>query len=84
MTVHVPNNEAPNAPSQDKQQTLLKLLQIEPDDLVGLVRATGWGESNTRMALLQLTVDRQVTCCNFSGRRVYYAAPNSASQGAAQ
>jgi hypothetical protein len=82
MSTLAPNNEAPNALSQDRQQTLLKLLQIEPDDLVGLVRATGWGEPNTRMALLQLTVYQQVICRNFSGRKVYYAARMPVSQGA--
>ena len=53
MTIHVSINEAPNAHSEDRKRTLLKLLQIEPDNPVGLVRATGWGEPNTRMALLQ-------------------------------
>jgi DNA-binding IclR family transcriptional regulator len=57
--------------SQERKDALLKLLQVEPDHLSGLVHATGWGEEQTRMALLQLTVDGLVSWHNRSGRRYY-------------
>ena len=71
-------HEAPMALSQERKATLLKLLQVEPDDFSGLVRATGWGEEHTRMALMQLTVDRKVSHKNFGGRRLYQVAQSAA------
>lgn len=59
--------------SQERKQALLKLIQVEPDHLSGLVHATGWGEEQTRMALLQLTVDGLVRRHNRSGRQYYEA-----------
>lgn len=57
--------------NQTRKDTLLKLLQIEPDHLSSLVQATGWGEQQTRMTLMQLTVDGLVSHHNMGGRRVY-------------
>jgi hypothetical protein len=77
------SHETPMALSQERKETLLKLLQVEPDDFSGLVRATGWGEEHTRMALMQLTVDRKVQHKNFGGRRTYHAvAPAVNAAGA--
>ena len=61
--------------SQERKDALLKLIQVEPDDLSGLVRATGWGEDQTRMALLQLTVDGLVRRQYRSGRLFYCVRP---------
>ncbi|PKO77980.1 MAG: hypothetical protein CVU21_05430 [Betaproteobacteria bacterium HGW-Betaproteobacteria-15] len=69
--------EAPTALNQERKETLLKLLQVEPDDFSGLVRATGWGEEHTRMALMQLTVDRKVQHKNSGGRRTYYVVASA-------
>ena len=76
------SHETPMALSQERKETLLKLLQVEPDDFSGLVRATGWGEEHTRMALMQLTVDRKVQQKNSGGRRTYHvvaSAPKAAA-----
>lgn len=59
--------------SQERKQALLKLIQVEPDHLCGLVHATGWGEEQTRMTLLQLTVDGLVRRHNRSGRQYFEA-----------
>lgn len=59
--------------SQERKEALLKLIQVEPDHLSGLVHATGWGEDQTRMALLQLTVDGLVRRHNRSGRQYFEA-----------
>ena len=75
------SHETPMALSQERKEALLKLLQVEPDDFSGLVRATGWGEEHTRMALMQLTVDRKVQHKNSGGRRTYHvvaSAPKAA------
>jgi hypothetical protein len=58
---------------QARKDVLFKLIQIEPDHLSNLVQATGWGEEQTRMALLQLTVDGLVTHHNRSGRQFFRA-----------
>lgn len=59
--------------SQLRKNALLKLIQVEPDHLSGLVQATGWGEDQTRMTLLQLTVDGLVHRHNRGGRQFYKA-----------
>ena len=59
--------------SQERKNALLKLIQVEPDHLSSLVHATGWGEDQTRMALLQLTVDGLVRRHNRFGRQFYEA-----------
>ena len=74
MSLIVREKELPVALGQERKDTLLKLLKVEPDDFSGLVRATGWGEEHTRMALMQLTEDRKVLHKNYGGRRIYHAA----------
>lgn len=59
--------------SQRRKDVLLKLIQVEPDHLESLVQATGWGENQTRMTLLQLTVDGLVRRHNRGGRQFYKA-----------
>ena len=66
--------------SQERKEALLKLIQVEPDHLSGLVHATGWGEDQTRMALLQLTVDGLVRRHNRSGRQYFEAVHRIDSQ----
>lgn len=66
--------------SQERKEALLKLIQVEPDHLSGLVQATGWGEDQTRMALLQLTVDGLVRRHNRFGRQCFEAVHRSESQ----
>lgn len=58
---------------QLRKDALLKLIQVEPNHLSGLVQATGWGEDQTRMTLLQLTVDGLVHRHNRGGRQFYKA-----------
>lgn len=82
MSLIVREKELPVALGQERKDTLLKLLKVEPDDFSGLVRATGWGEEHTRMALMQLTVDRKVQQKNSGGRRTYHvvaSAPKAAA-----
>ena len=59
--------------SQMRKDALLKLIQVEPDHFSSLVQATGWGEDQTRMTLLQLTVDGLVSRHNRAGRQYFKA-----------
>ena len=60
-------------PSQMRRDALLKLIQVEPDHFSSLVQAKGWGEDQTRMTLLQLTVDGLVSRHNRAGRQYFSA-----------
>lgn len=62
--------------SQMRKDALFKLIQVEPVHFNSLVQATGWGEDQTRMTLLQLTVDGLVSRRNRAGRQ-YFAAKKS-------
>lgn len=69
---------------QKRKETLLKLIQVEPDHLGNLVQATGWGEAQTRMTLMQLTVDGLVSRHNQGGVQIYEAtatAKNTTQKG---
>lgn len=68
--------------SQARKDALLKLIQVEPDHLSGLVHATGWGEDQTRITLLQLTVDGLVRRHNRAGRQYYSAVQSIDTQTA--
>ena len=68
--------------SQERKHALLKLIQVEPDHLSSLVHATGWGEDQTRMALLQLTVDGLVRRHNRSGRQHFKAVSHQTTTSA--
>lgn len=79
-TIPIQGTRAEQPVSQGRKEALLKLIQVEPDHLSGLVNATGWGEDQTRMALLQLTVDGLVRRHNRSGRQYFEAVHRIESQ----
>ena len=56
----------------DRSQVLLKLLQVEPDTIGNLTRATGWGEAETTKTLLQLIADGKVLCRTGNGFRTFF------------
>jgi predicted Rossmann fold nucleotide-binding protein DprA/Smf involved in DNA uptake len=59
--------------SQDRKDALLKLIQVEPDHIGNLTNATGWGEEQTRMTLMQLTVDGLVSRHKQGSVKIYKA-----------
>ena len=59
--------------SQMRKDALFKLIQVEPDHFSSLVQATVWGDDQTRMTLLQLTVDGLVSRHNRTGRQYFSA-----------
>lgn len=70
--------------SQDRKETLLKLIRVEPDHIGNLTNATGWGEAQTRMTLMQLTVDGLVSRHNQGSVKIYKAvvtAQNTTQKG---
>lgn len=70
--------------SQDRKEALLKLIQVEPDHIGNLTDATGWGEEQTRMTLMQLTVDGLVSRHNQGSVKIYKAvatAQNTTQKG---
>ena len=70
--------------SQDRKDALLKLIQVEPDHIGNLIDATGWGEVQTRMTLMQLTVDGLVSRHKLGSVTIYKAvstAQNTTQKG---
>ncbi|AOW13324.1 hypothetical protein LPB72_09735 [Hydrogenophaga crassostreae] len=73
--------------SQDRKDALLKLIQVEPDHIGNLTDATGWGEEQTRMTLMQLTVDGLVSRHKQGSVKIYKAvatANNTNQKGTAK
>lgn len=79
-TTQIQGTRAEPPVSQERKEALLKLILVEPDHLSSLVHATGWGEDQTRMALLQLTVDGLVRRHNRFGRQIYFAVQRTDTQ----